>query len=51
MDIFDRNSLDFLNSLMTQFPELKIVVEHITTGDAADFVLSQGEHVAATIAI
>lgn len=52
VDIFDREKQfvdTTLNSLVTQFPELKIVVEHITTGDAADFVLSQGEHVAATI--
>lgn len=52
VDIFDREKqfIDTtLNSLVIQFPELKIVVEHITTGDAADFVLSQNEHVAATI--
>lgn len=52
VDIFDREKQfvdTTLNSLVTQFPELKIVVEHITTGDAADFVLSQGERVAATI--
>lgn len=52
VDIFDREKqfIDTtLNSIVIQFPELKIVVEHITTGDAADFVLSQNEHVAATI--
>ncbi|WP_296405239.1 dihydroorotase [Psychrobacter sp.] len=52
VDIFDREKqfIDTtLSSLVSQFPELKIVVEHITTGDAADFVLSQNERVAATI--
>ncbi|PNK61802.1 dihydroorotase [Psychrobacter sp. FDAARGOS_221] len=52
VDIFDREK-QFIDTTLThmvnQFPELKIVVEHITTGDAADFVLSQSERVAATI--
>ena len=52
VDIFDREKqfIDTtLSNLVSQFPELKIVVEHITTGDAADFVLSQSDRVAATI--
>lgn len=52
VDIFDREKqfIDTtLSGMVNQFPELKIVVEHITTGDAADFVLSQNERVAATI--
>ena len=52
VDIFDREKR-FLEEVMGQiigkFPTLKIVMEHITTSDAADFVLSQGNHVAATI--
>lgn len=52
VDIFDREK-QFIDTTLTnmvnQFPELKMVVEHITTGDAADFVLSQNERVAATI--
>ncbi|MFZ2553115.1 dihydroorotase [Psychrobacter urativorans] len=52
VDIFDREKR-FLDEVLTQiiakFPALKIVVEHITTSDAADFVLAQGNHVAATI--
>ena len=38
-----------LNKIITQFPDLKIVMEHITTADAADFCLAQGNHIAATI--
>lgn len=52
IDIFDREKrfLDtVLSDIVKQFPSLKIVCEHITTADAADFVLSQGEQVAATI--
>ena len=52
VDIFDREKQfvdTTLSNLVRQFPELKIVVEHITTGDAADFVLSQSALVAATI--
>lgn len=52
VDIFDREKQfvdTTLNNMVNQFPELKMVVEHITTGDAADFVLSQNERVAATI--
>jgi len=30
-------------------PKLKIVMEHLTTADGVDFVLSQGPNVAATI--
>lgn len=52
VDIFDREKR-FLDEVLTQliakFPALKIVVEHITTSDAADFVLAQGNNVAATI--
>jgi dihydroorotase len=52
VDIFDREKI-FIDSTMQQircdFPELRIVFEHITTSDAVDFVLAQDEHVAATI--
>ncbi|WP_227431259.1 dihydroorotase [Psychrobacter sp. I-STPA6b] len=52
VDIFDREK-QFVDSTLGQivrdYPELKIVVEHITTSDAADFVLAQGDNVAATI--
>ena len=52
VDIFDREKR-FLDEVLAQiiikFPTMKIVMEHITTSDAADFVLEQGNQVAATI--
>jgi dihydroorotase len=52
VDIFDREKL-FIDSTLQQirndFPELRIVFEHITTRDAADFVLAQNDYVSATI--
>jgi dihydroorotase len=38
-----------LEPLVLALPELKIVMEHITTGDAADFVRDAGPNLAATI--
>ncbi|KAA8734760.1 dihydroorotase [Acinetobacter qingfengensis] len=52
VDIFDREKRyldEVLVPLLRQFPQLKIVLEHITTADAANFVLEQGRNVAATI--
>lgn len=52
IDIFDREKLfldEVLTPLIHRFPDLHIVLEHITTKDAADFVLAQGNQVAATI--
>jgi dihydroorotase len=52
VDIFDREKVFIdktLQKIRHQFPELRIVFEHITTSDAADYVLSQDEHIAATI--
>lgn len=52
VDIFDREKRfleEVLSQIIAKFPTLKIVVEHITTSDAADFVLAQGNQVAATI--
>lgn len=52
VDIFDREKRfldEVLSQIIAKFPTLKIVVEHITTSDAADFVLEQGNQVAATI--
>ena len=52
VDIFDREAV-FIERTMIQlvrdFPALKVVFEHITTKDAADFVSAQGANVAATI--
>src|SRR4029453_3820147 len=38
-----------LTPTVRDFPELKIVFEHITTVDAADFVMNSGPNIAATI--
>ena len=54
IDIFDREKrfLDnILAPLVANNPALKVVVEHITTADAAQFVQSQGANVAATITV
>src|SRR5690554_7192988 len=54
IDIFDREK-EFLDTilapLVSRNPNLKIVVEHITTKDAADFVNSQGNNIGATITV
>lgn len=52
VDIFDREKKfidEVMVNLLAKFPKLKVVFEHITTSDAADFVLAQGKNVAATI--
>jgi len=52
IDIFDREKV-FIDRTMTplreQFPELKIVFEHITTKDAAEFVQASSSYTGATI--
>ncbi len=52
IDIFDREKVfidQHLLKLHKTFPNLRIVLEHITTKDAADFILSSSKKVAATI--
>ncbi len=52
IDIFDREKVfinRILKPLIKKFPKLKIVMEHITTKDAVDFVKSMGSNIAATI--
>jgi dihydroorotase len=52
IDIFDREAAFIdrtLEPLLKRFPALKVVMEHITTADAADFVKSAGVQLAATI--
>ena len=52
IDIFDREKVFIdrtLKPLMKDFPNLKMVLEHITTKDAADFVMAAGNNIAATI--
>lgn len=52
IDIFDREAR-FIETVMEplrkQFPALKVVMEHITTQDAADYVESANQNLAATI--
>jgi dihydroorotase len=52
IDIFDREAV-FIDRVMTplrrDMPELKVVFEHITTKDAADYVMSSDGPTAATI--
>ncbi|CAB9544587.1 Dihydroorotase (EC [Bathymodiolus brooksi thiotrophic gill symbiont] len=52
VDIFDREAVfidEVLSQVVYDFPELKIVFEHITTKDAVDFVLTSHNKIAATI--
>lgn len=52
VDVFDREKVfidEQLVRIRSQFPELKIVFEHITTRDALDFVRSFDANLAATI--
>ncbi len=51
-DIFDREKVfveSSLSDIVKQFPDLRIVVEHVTTKEAVDFVLSISNNIAATI--
>ena len=52
IDIFDREAVfieTILEPLTKKFPELKIVLEHITTKDSVDFVASSQTNIGATI--
>ena len=52
IDIFDREAVFIervLIPLIRDLPALKIVFEHITTADAADFVQGSGPNIAATV--
>ncbi|MDB9953895.1 dihydroorotase [Porticoccaceae bacterium] len=52
IDIFDREA-EFierhLRGLVQQYPRLKIILEHITTAQAVEFVTQAGDTIAATI--
>ncbi|HUO21049.1 MAG TPA: dihydroorotase [Caulobacteraceae bacterium] len=52
IDIFDREAV-FIERVFAKiardFPALKVVFEHITTAEAAAFVLESGPHIAATV--
>lgn len=52
IDIFDREAVfveRVLAPLRARLPELRIVMEHVTTKDGVDFVRAQDDNVAATI--
>jgi len=52
VDVFDREPVfieEVLGPLIERFPDLKVVLEHITTREAAQFVEITGPNVAATI--
>ena len=52
VDIFDREAVFLervLAPVLRDFPELRVVSEHITTADAAAFIAEQGDRVGATI--
>ncbi|WNW13732.1 dihydroorotase [Pseudomonas sp. DTU_2021_1001937_2_SI_NGA_ILE_001] len=52
IDVFDREKLfidEQLSRVVERFPQLKVVFEHITTGDAVQFVNQASSNVAATI--
>ncbi len=52
VDVFDREAYFIENDLVPlirDFPELPIVLEHITTKEAVDFITESAEHIAATI--
>ena len=52
VDVFDREKVfidHHMTPLLKRYPSLKMIFEHITTKDAADFVISAPSNVAATI--
>ena len=52
VDVFDREAVfidTVLRPLRKEFPQLRIVLEHITTKNAVEFVESEGPEIAATI--
>lgn len=52
VDIFDREAVfieQVMSKIVSDFPALKIVFEHITTKDAVDYVNESGANIAATI--
>ncbi len=54
IDIFDREKCFIdrtLNDVCKDFPELRIIFEHITTKDAVEFVEAANDNVAATITV
>ena len=54
VDVFDREEVFIervLQPLLKDMPELRVVLEHITTRDAVQFVMSAPDNIAATITV
>lgn len=54
IDVFDREAVFIdrhLRRLVQDFPELRMVLEHVTTSEAVEFVADASESVAATITV
>ncbi|MDX1626045.1 MAG: dihydroorotase [Wenzhouxiangellaceae bacterium] len=54
VDVFDREAVFIereLEPLQREFPELRMVLEHVTTADAVNWVRGAPDHVAATITV
>ncbi len=52
IDIFDREKVfigEMLDPLLEHFPALRVVLEHITTQEAVEYVTNMGKNLAATI--
>ena len=52
IDIFDREAVFIervLDPLRARLPELRVVMEHVTTADGVDYVRGGGAHIAATL--
>ena len=52
VDLFDREATfveQVIKPLVAKFPQLKVVMEHITTKEAAEFVTNSSANIAATI--
>jgi len=52
IDIFDREAVfieRYLKQMVKSFPKLRVILEHITTQQAVDFVIAGNENIAATI--
>ena len=52
IDIYDREAYfleETVSKIIEKIPELKIVLEHITTKDSVDFILENNSNIAATI--
>ena len=52
IDVFDREKIfieQILAPLLENFPKLRVVLEHITTFDAVNYIISKDHHLAATI--